>query len=110
MSRLDRSTSSSSDRTDAPARVSRRSCAIDPSSCAWLVAPDDLLGEPRVLETARDGARRELGEGFGRERHVVSAPGKAEDADQFDLAMQPDEQQRADPGVDQLAPRDGVER
>ena len=75
-----------------------------------VVAPDDLLGEPRVLETAGDRGRRELGQGFGRERHVVSAPRETEDADQLVLAMQPDEEQRADPGVDQLAPRDRVER
>ena len=75
-----------------------------------VVAPDDLLGEPGVLETAGDGGRRELGQGFGGERYVFSAPRQTEDADQRVLAMQPDEEQRADPGVDQLAPGDRVER
>ena len=75
-----------------------------------VVAPDDLLGEPRVLEPAGDGGRRKLGQGFGRERYVFSTPRETEDADQSVLAMQPDEEQRADPGVDQLAPGDRVER
>ena len=111
MSRLDRSTSSSSERTDAPARASSsilrdRSELLRVASLRRTISSASrAFSRPRAIVVAASWAKASDGSGTSSR-----APRETEDADQFVLAMQPDEQQRADPGVDQLAPRDRVER